>query len=244
MNSLISERLKTSSSSKMSTMAERSVAGNMTSFAGLFSVTELSDQEKENLKSLLSAYANDSADIQKDLKQLATITSEVKAINNQAAILHGERIKRAHTLLTNYQEGAFTAWLISTYGNRQTPYNLMQYFEFYEEVPVALRQKLEVMPRQAVYTLASREGDFDKKIEIIENYAGETKGVLLSLIRDRFPLNEKDRRRQNFPEAAMVQLKKTYGLVEKIRSLTQNQKQAFKEELSQLKQLVEQIRVR
>lgn len=243
-NSLINERVKTGSSTKMSTMAERSASGNMTTFAGLFSVTELSVQEKESLESILSSFASDSSDIQKDLKQLSAITQEVKAINNQAAILHGERIKKAHTLLTRYKEGAFTAWLIQTYGNRQTPYNLMQYYEFYEELPVSLRSKLELMPRQAVYTLASREGDFSRKLEIVENYAGETKGVLLSLIRDRFPLHEKDRRRQNYPEAAMVQLKKAYGVIEKIRSLSQNQKQAFKEELSQLKELIEAIKVR
>lgn len=243
-NSLINERMKTGSSTKMSTMAERSASGNMTSFAGLFSVTELSTQEKESLESILSSYASDASDIKRDLKQLSAITQEVKAINNQAAILHGERIKRAHTLLTNYKEGAFTAWLIQTYGNRQTPYNLMQYYEFYEELPVTLRSKLELMPRQAVYTLASREGEFSRKLEIVENYAGETKGVLLSLIRDRFPLHEKDRRRQNYPEAAMVQLKKAYGVIEKIRSLSQNQKQAFKEELSQLKQLIDGIKVR
>ncbi|MFN4174846.1 MAG: CT583 family protein, partial [Parachlamydiaceae bacterium] len=60
-NSLINERVKTGSSTKMSTMAERSASGNMTTFAGLFSVTELSVQEKESLESILSSFASDSS---------------------------------------------------------------------------------------------------------------------------------------------------------------------------------------
>lgn len=243
-NSLISERLKKGSSTKMTTMAERSAGGQMNSFAGIFSVTELSQPEKESLEELLSAYADGNSNISHDLKTLSTITSEVKAINNQAAILHGERIKRAHELLTKYKEGAFTAWLIQTYGNRQTPYNLMQYYEFYDSLPLALRPKLEHMPRQAVYTLASREGEHQKKLAIVENYAGETKGALLNLIREQFPLQEKDRRRQNLPEAVMVTLKKAYALLEKTRSLTANQRHAIKEEISQFKELLDQTKVR
>lgn len=243
-NSLISERLKKGTSNKMTTMAERSAGGQMNSFQGIFSVTELSASEKEGLQELLNQYADKNTDITHDLKALSTITSEVKAINNQAAILHGERIKRAHELLTNYKEGAFTAWLIQTYGNRQTPYNLMQYYEFYDSLPLQLRPKLEHMPRQAIYTLASREGEHQKKIEIVENYSGETKEALLNMIREHFPLQEKDRRRQNLPEAVMVNLKKAYTLLEKTKSLTANQRHSIKEEIGQLKELLDQIKVR
>ena len=34
------------------------------------------------------------------------------------------------------------------------------------------------MPRQAVYVLASRTGNLDKKQEIVENYRGETKAEM------------------------------------------------------------------
>ena len=99
---------------------------------------------------------------------MISLTCEVKAINNQAAILHGERIKKAHQILTPYKDGAFTAWLISTYGNRQTPYNLMQYYEFCEAMPKNLREQIEWMPRQAVYVLATRTGEWKIKQEIVE----------------------------------------------------------------------------
>ena len=98
-----------------------------------------------------------------DLNHLISLTSEVKAINNQAALLHGERIKKAHQILTRYRDGAFTAWLMAAYGNRQTPYNLMQYYEFCEAMPKQLASKIELMPRQAIYVFASREGEPRKK---------------------------------------------------------------------------------
>ena len=132
----------------------------------------------------------------------------MKAINNQAALLHGERIKRAHTILTRYRDGAFTAWLIAAYGNRQTPYNLMQYYEFCESMPKTLRLQIESMPRQAIYTLASREGPIEKKKQIVETYKGQTKAQLLELIRDLFPLGIEDKRRQNQGEAFVMALRR------------------------------------
>ena len=106
--------------------------------------------------------------------------------------------------------GAFTAWLIATYGNRQTPYNFMQYYLFYQTLPQALHSKVESMPRQAIYTLATREGVLDKKQKIIENYQGETKEQLLNLIRENFPLDSVDRRRQDIGEKVTRHLKKLY----------------------------------
>ncbi len=164
MNAILNQRIKKSENpSKMAAMAKQSATGNLTSFAGVFSVSELSEKEKKLVESILKDYAHGAETIEGDLSALLSITSEVKAINNQAAILHGERIKKAQQILTRYRDGAFTAWLMTTYGNRQTPYNLMQYYEFYEAMPKPLRPLIEIMPRQAVYVLASRDGNIEKK---------------------------------------------------------------------------------
>ncbi len=199
MNSLLSERLKSSSqaSSKMNALAERSSAGNLSSFSGVFKVSSLSDKEKTSLKSFLEEYKEENCDLKKDFLELSSLTSEVKAITSQAVILHGERIKKAQELLKAYKEGAFTFWLISTYGNRQTPYNFLQYFELHQQLPEPLAPKLGEIPRQAAYTLASRTGPFSTKKEIIENYRGETKAELLDYIRKTFPLSKKDKRGQD-----------------------------------------------
>ena len=53
------------------------------------------------------------------------------------------------------------------------------------------------MPRQAVYSLASRVGEYERKEDIIKNYKGEPKEELLHLIREQFPLSTTDRRAQD-----------------------------------------------
>lgn len=226
-NTLLSQRLqKTEASTKMAAMARQSANGALTSFSGVFSVSDISDKEKSRLEDILTEYASNASDIQKDLTQLISITSEVKAINNQAALLHGERIKKAHQILVGYREGAFTAWLITTYGNRQTPYNLMQYYEFCEAMPKGMRLQIEAMPRQAVYTLASRKGPLEKKKAIVESYNGETKGQLLAIIREKFPLDDKDKRQPNRGDALLQILYRIHQELQSIH-LNRSQKEAI-----------------
>lgn len=233
-NSLIASRLKSKEpSQKMEQMAKKSAEGGLSSFNGLFHVVELSFAEKTHLEKLLTSYAKNPQGIQEDLKTLMALTSEIKAINHQAALLHGERIKKAQILLIHYEEGAFTAWLIATYGNRQTPYNLMQYYEFYHALPLSLRSRAEEMPRQALYTLASRKAEMEQKIHFLTNYQGETKGELLLKIRNQFPLQERDRRRENRGDAAISGLQKIHALLKNSR-VTRQQKETLIELLSEI----------
>ena len=126
-NQLLADRLKNpqDKTTKMKEMATLSSEGGLSSFSGVFQIQPLEDIDKDKLQKILVQYGPEGVDTQKDFQQLAVLTSEVKAITSQAAILHGERIKKAQSLLKNYQEGAFTAWLMATYGNRQTPYNFL-----------------------------------------------------------------------------------------------------------------------
>lgn len=238
-NALLSERLKKSDSSKMTAMAKQSANGHLSSFAGVFSITDLSQHEKSSIETILKDYVIDLENMEADLSLLISITSEVKAINNQAALLHGERIKKAHGILTRYRDGAFTAWLIAAYGNRQTPYNLMQYYEFCEAMPKNLRLQIESMPRQAIYTLASREGSIEKKKEIVESYNGETKAELLLTIRQTFPLGECDKRQCNTAEVFITGLSRMHKeLKKKNTCFTKTQKEAVHTLLEAIHQLV------
>ncbi|MCE2982805.1 MAG: pGP6-D family virulence protein [Parachlamydia sp.] len=239
-NAILDQRIKKDPPlSKMAELARQSSSGNLTSFSGLFAVSELSEQEKSLLENLLKAHAQETDDITCDLQNLILLTAEVKAINNQAAILHGERIKKAHQLLIGYKEGAFTAWLIAAYGNRQTPYNLMQYYEFYEAMPKILRPQIEWMPRQAVYVLASRQGSIEKKQDIVKNYQGETKQEVLQIIREAFPLDERDKRQTNPGEALIIHLQKLAFQTQKQAShLTALQKEQLRSLLKQMQKMV------
>lgn len=225
---------------KMEELAEKRAEGQLTVFSGVFRVEKLGEKESEELRLLLLKFAPEGeSDVSADLHSLMAITSEVKAINNQAAILHGERIKQAQTLLKNYRDGAFTAWLTATYGNRQTPYNFLQYYDFYTKIPKALHPQVESMPRQAVYTLASRDGSFSKKEEIVRNYQGETKQEMLALIRTSFPLDEGDRRRENGAENACKLLEQALHLLEKHSlNITTQQKMKMEELLTHISSLI------
>lgn len=201
-------RQKPNQTQKMTALVERSNNGDLSSFSGVFRVCALNPKEKETIVSILESYREDDTyNIDSDLASLSALTSEVKAIANQAVILHGERIKKAQELLKNYRDGAFTAWLYATYGNRQTPYNFLQYYEFYMTLPAVLHPMIDQMPRQVVYSLASRSGSLEKKEAIVKNYSGQPKQELLKLIRKEFPLAEDDKRLPNLA-AQMIQLLK------------------------------------
>ena len=212
-NELLNLRFKMKSSSKMSALVEKSSNGNLSSFSGVFRVVALNESEKNLLEQILVSFRHsEHYDVQSDLNALSALSSEVKAITNQAVILHGERIKKAQNILKNYRDGAFTAWLYATYGNRQTPYNFLQYYEFYTLMPQDLHFKIDQMPRQAIYTLASRSGSLEEKEEIVKNYAGQPKDELLKLIRSRFPLSEGDKRLPHFGGQGISHLKRAREL--------------------------------
>ncbi|MFI0435816.1 MAG: CT583 family protein [Parachlamydiaceae bacterium] len=239
-NSILDQRMnKPGKTSKMAEMAKQSATGHLTTFSGMFSVTDLSEKEKEQLTNLLKHYSHDQQEIGSDLNFLISLTCEVKAINNQAALLHGERIKKAHEVLTRYREGAFTAWLMAAYGNRQTPYNLMQYYNFCEEMPKQLRSKIELIPRQAIYVLASREGDLKEKQVIVENYQGETKAQMLTMIRRQFPLGQTDHRQKKGGKAVIQELQRLHQRMEDLAGdfTLMEKKQAFAL-LEQIKKLI------
>ena len=211
-NDLLNLRLRSKEKQKpkMTALAELSKNGALSSFSGVFKPSSLNDSEKENLSNILQNYKEEdsSNNFEDDLKNLIKITAEVKAITNQAVILHGERIQKAQAILKNYKEGAFTYWLMETYGNRQTPYNFLQYYEFYMEMPTSLRPQIDSMPRQAIYTLASRGGDLEKKQDIVQSYKGQSKQEILSIIRKLFPLSLDDKRQANIADQAIVTLKR------------------------------------
>lgn len=234
-NDLLFSRLK-QKFSKMSELAEVTSKGQLTSFSGVFKVHPLSELEQTSLEELLKSYQGETkVSIERDLHILSSLTSEIKAISNQAAILHGERIQKAQAIFKNYRDGAFSAWLLSTYGNRQTPYNFLQYYEFYLSLPTQLIPKLDEMPRQAIYTLASRDAPLEQKKKFLENYKDQTKDELLELIRQTFPLEETDKRREDLTHQALQLIHK----LQHILSLKRFKPTAT--EIAQLKAEIEKL---
>jgi len=226
---------------KITALVERSNNGDLSSFSGVFRVAALNVKEKSAIETILKNHRqNDSHNIDIDFAALSEITSEVKAIANQAVILHGERIKRAQEILKKYRDGAFTAWLYATYGNRQTPYNFLQYYEFYTMMPAAMHPLIDQMPRQVVYSLASRSGPFERKQAIVKNYSGQAKQELLKLIRIEFPLSEDDKRLPSLPNHAINFLKRARETLKNpLCKMQVEEKQKIRQLLIQLQRLIE-----
>lgn len=234
---------KTQNNSKMIEMAKRSAEGSLTSFSGVFTVQELAPKDKELIKELLEYYATPESCADGDLRSLISLTSEIKAIDNQAILLHGERISKAHKILTTYRDGAFTAWLILAYGNRQTPYNFFHYYRFHTLMPEELKPQLEKMPRQAIYTLASRDGDLIQKKKIVSQYSGETKQELMDAIRVCFPLDAQDKRGTDSADhivKALQKLIKSLSPPSRL-AMTQQQKQSIFSLLETVRHTIEKF---
>jgi len=228
---------------KINALVKRSHARHMPNFTKLLQEGTVSSKERHFLQALLEKYQSEGADVHADLQTLTTITSEVHGINNQAVMLHGERIKCAHTLFKNYREGAFSTWLIRTYGNRQTPYNFMQYFELYTALPQKLQKILDTMPRQVIYSLSSRSVSQEKKEAFIRNYRGETKSELLEKLRQIFPLEHRDKRNSNRTKKAQDHLKEAYkAMKDPLFSPTGQEKFVCQQLLRQMQSILKKFR--
>lgn len=236
---MIQKRFKSSEDklSKMNQLAQKSSGGDLSTFSGVFKIGPLTDFEKTSLESILETYKREDSIASKDLEELTLITSEIKAINNQAVLLHGERIKKAQEILKNYKDGAFSSWLMETYGNRQTPYNFLLYYDFYAQMAENLKKQIEQMPRQAIYTLASRKGPLDKKKKLIKKFQGQTKNELLEMIREEFPLNEEDQRKGKLPYQAIKALSSI------IRKINKDEFDPTLQESVEINKLLDQIRL-
>lgn len=221
--------------------------GKNSHFNGMFGNFKLSESEQASLHELLNEFQEPEnslpqAEVKKDLKRLLEITANVKGVKAQSLLLQGEQIKEAQQLLRRYRDGAFTKWLIAAYGNRQTPYSILQYYEFHLLLPATFRHKIEVMPKKAAYTLASREGEMEKKLEILEHYDAERDkpADIILLIQEALPKRGEDgRRRQNYIEKSLSQLKElTAVLTAKKMLLSPHDKQAVARAAKALLQLI------
>lgn len=158
--------------------------------------TELSEQEKMSIRNLFVDRGTRLDDVvSRHCEQLTDITKQIKCISAQSVLLHGERIKQAQDLLANYREGTFTKWLMITYGNRQTPYNMLRYYEFYQGADKTFQTIIEAAPKKCVYLLASRKGNDLDKLDLIKEHGKSPQSDLLLLIQKTFPTQESDGRK-------------------------------------------------
>jgi hypothetical protein len=202
---------------------------------------DLTEQEKRNIqKILVDDYQPgriSESQVAEHVEQLTNITKQIKSISSQSVLLHGERIKQAQELLSDYKDGAFTKWLMSTYGNRQTPYSMLRYYEFYTSAPIESRALIEAAPKKAVYLLASRDGDEGKKLKLIREHGTSSQSDLLLLIQETFPTMETDKRKPMNASTIEAMGKLCLKLESRSKQLTENDRIEIEDIIRRLQKL-------
>lgn len=146
----------------------------------------------------------DKAQFDKDLERLICLSAEVRTIARNAVISSAERILQAQEILKKYKKGAFSSWLKMTYGNRQTPYNILYYYNLHQQLPNDSQLLFAKMPQKAAYLLGARNGDTEDKIDFIKKYNEKNQNELLILIEEKFPSVISIDRKEKFEDNSIV----------------------------------------
>lgn len=189
------------------------------SFRSLFSIKELTVEEKKQLATLMHAhvFTDKSEYFERDLEQLTQLTAELKSIQKQAVVLIGERIARAREILKSYgDQRTFTAWIDATFQSRKTAYNALSFYDLYNALSNDfLRDQLKKMPMKASYILASRQGPHKLKEELIKTYEGEKQTEIIERIQSKLPLPIEDRRcKSDIEEKLLTEISRKLSLLE------------------------------
>ena len=170
------------------------------SFRALFDAQKMTDEEVKNMQLIFSEHMvghRDEEIVRDDFRNLVQITTEVKSIQKQAVLLIGERIAKVRIILKKYsdEKGAFTKWLRHTFNTLKTAYNALSFYEMYQVLPDDdLKKNFKAMPQKASYILASRQGDFGVKCDIIRDYKGEKQREVIEKIAEKLPVADGDKR--------------------------------------------------
>ena len=191
------------------------------SFSSVFDPKPLEEASAERIEKLLidnmlpeSISQNQ---IENNFSELKRLTAEVIAIGKQSIILTGERVYRASELLKPYKDGTFTKWLEEVFGSRKTGYNMLSYYNFYNELPDDdLKQKFKKMPQKTAYILASRkDAEFNTKAEIVREHHDLSHDELVLLIQDKIPLEKHDKRAKKISNEKLISIIK--DTIQKLR---------------------------
>ncbi|CUI18192.1 Virulence plasmid protein pGP6-D-related protein (plasmid) [Candidatus Protochlamydia naegleriophila] len=153
---------------------------------------KLEPEEEEQIEGLLLEGVLpeiSSNELDADINEIKRATSEIKAIQKQGVVLAGERIFKVREILKFYKDGTFNKWLDLALGSRKTGYNLLAYFDFYTKLPnEEFKNKFQCIPQKAAYILASREGDIQKKLDIINSSKELKSDDIISKIKNDLPV--------------------------------------------------------
>ncbi len=157
----------------------------------LIEAKPLDEAEEKLLENMVIENAKENSQTKSDFNQIKSLTCEIRSIGQQGAILMGERIYHVREILKSYRDGTFTKWLEFALGSKKSGYNMLSYYELYQELPDHAKENFKKIPQKAGYILASRPGDINKKAEIVNSMHHLRSQEMISHIQNEFPTKNK-----------------------------------------------------
>ena len=117
---------------------------------------------------------------------------------------------------------------------------MLTYYDFYSALPDQdLKEKFRRIPQKAAYILASRQGDMKKKEEIVRGYANQKRMDLITLIHEKLPIKEKDKRGKK--EGSLSRIIKLKDEVSRLFQRKKNLSDEGKTILEELREMIDSI---
>ena len=174
-----------------------------------------------------------------DASRIKEISAEIKAIGKQGVLLIGERVHKAREILHSYVDGTFTKWLDIALPSRKTGYNALRYYELWESLPNDTQAIFKEIAQKPAYILASRTGDIETKVEIINSSKGMEIEALVTLIQEKLPTATRDQRKGKSPGCKLVDgVRKALERLQNSKDVLTTQE---REELLSLRPLFEEV---
>lgn len=108
-----------------------------------------------------------------DLEEILDISkkiSEIKDSEIDSMIAAGCYIQKVKDLMENYYTGVFSKWLLMVFTNKVTPYNLINYYIFVNDLNENdLRKEFFSWPKRTCYKLCNRPSSSEDKKKVIQN---------------------------------------------------------------------------
>lgn len=222
------------------------LVASVNAFTAIFDPKSLDPQEEVKMQKLLFenfqlsgiSEEKENAKLTQDFQNIKRLTTEIKGIQKQNLVLIGERIDKARSILKSYKDGTFTKWLQHVFSSKQTGYNILAYYLFLKTLPEDLQETFKRLPQKAAYLLASRDGDLQTKIEILQDPSMDAENILPA-IREKLPLAENDKRKSK--GASLLLVENLLKIVEKLNTSKTSLNEELKERLKIARSLIDEI---
>ena len=175
-----------------------------------------------------------------DLSKLQHISSAIYLSKDKNPLLCGQHIQEAKDIFKYYQDGALTKWLSIIYNNRQTPYNMLSYYNLYKSISTnSLKKMYQDLPKKVAYTLATRQGSLKSKEHILSQYTELKQGELMILIQEQFP--SKQRQTKQRMCATDIDIRKLSNIIERLHNSRESLDEKQKHKLGLCLTLMDKI---